>query len=806
PLVILADKAGYAALGEKALDGVTVLDPNTSVNQLDSNPTVPTLTSRHLTYVIYTSGSTGTPKGVMVEHRGLVNLIQEKITQFSINPESRVLQFASSGFDASIWEIMIALGGGASLVIAADTVRYDPHRLWHYLEQQAITHITLPPALLQDGANLPPLTTRPTVILCGEAPSAVLLQALCDRVILFNAYGPTESTVCATIWRCPSGYTDALVPIGYPTANSQVYLLDADGQPVPLGAVGELYIGGVGVARGYLNRPDLTAERFLADPFNNRPGARMYRSGDLARYLQDGSLVFVGRNDQQVKIRGFRIEPGEIETRLVEHPAVREAAVLALGDGTDKRLVAYVVAEADDELVNNLQIHLNTRLPDYMVPAAFVRLDAFPLTPNGKLDRKVLPVPGEEAFAHQIYEAPQGEIEIALAAIWHELLGIEQVSRHDNFFALGGHSLLAVRMVERLCNLGLTLAVRDLFQSPVLTELAQKLGTHRVVVVPPNIIMPTTTTLTPTMLPLINLTQPEIDLIVRQVPDGITNIQDIYSLSPLQDGILFHHLLANKGDPYLLINQMRFANRSLLERYLAAVQWVVDRHDILRTAFIWQGLSVPVQVVWRQAPLSVTEVIFDPSNGPVCDQLAQCFDPTQYRFDLGQAPLLRFVVTQEEDGSWGMLELLHHLIGDHTTLEVMNREVQAYLAGKGSNLPVPVPFRNLIAQIQLGISPEEHINFFHNMLANVQEPTLPFGLRGVHHDGTKVTQSHRMLNTTLNDSLRRQARRLGISLATLCHVAWAQVLSRISGQEQVVFGTVLFGRMQAGEGADRGMG
>ncbi|MDB6373980.1 amino acid adenylation domain-containing protein [Photorhabdus bodei] len=449
---------------------------------------------------------------------------------------------------------------------------------------------------------------------------------------------------------------------------------------------------------------------------------------------------------------------------------------------------------------------MSALLPDYMVPAAFVRLEAFPLTPNGKLDRRALPVPDETAFARQAYEAPQGETEAALAAIWRELLGIEHISRHDNFFALGGHSLLAVRMMERLHHRGLTLAVRDLFQAPVLSDLAQTLGQHRAVAVPPNLITPTITALLPAMLPLVNLTQSDIDFIIRQVPGGLTNIQDIYALSPLQDGILFHHLLADKGDPYLLVSQMRFTARSLLERYLAAVQWVVDRHDILRTAFIWQGLSVPAQVVWRQAPLSVTELTLNPAEGAVSDQLAQRFDPLRYRLDLNQAPLLRFMVAQEADGRWLVLQLMHHLIGDHTTLDVINNEVRAYLTCQTDSLPAPVPFRNLVAQARLGISQAEHTRFFSEMLAEVEEPTLAFGLTEVHRDGSQVTESHRMLAPELNDCLRSQARRFRVSLAALCHLAWAQVLSRTSGQEKVVFGTVLFGRMQAGEGTESGTG
>ncbi|WP_038264218.1 condensation domain-containing protein, partial [Xenorhabdus cabanillasii] len=293
-----------------------------------------------------------------------------------------------------------------------------------------------------------------------------------------------------------------------------------------------------------------------------------------------------------------------------------------------------------------------------------------------------LPAPDGDAFARQAYEVPQGATEMTLAAIWGELLGIAQVSRHDSFFALGGHSLLAVRMIERLRQQGLALTAQDLFRSPVLSDLAQTLGRHQALEIPPNMITAETQQLTPAMLPLVDLTQADIDHIVRQVPGGIANIQDIYALSPLQDGILFHHLLAQEGDTYLLSGQMAFADRALLDRYLAAMQRIVDRHDILRTAFIWQGISVPVQVVWRHAPLSVTELTLAPADGPVIDQLSQRFDPRHYRLDLGQAPLLHFVVAQETDGRWFLLELHHHMIGDHETLEVMHREVRAYLAGK----------------------------------------------------------------------------------------------------------------------------
>ncbi|MCA6221756.1 non-ribosomal peptide synthetase, partial [Photorhabdus antumapuensis] len=767
--------------------------------------------STELAYIMYTSGSTGTPKGVLVPHRAVVRLVINN-GYAEIGPDDRVAFAANPAFDASTFEVWAPLLNGGALVVVDHATLLTPQAFVQDLQVQRITVLWLSVGLFnQLAAELSPVLPQIKFLIVGG-------DALDPHVIgqvlrtsppqqLLNGYGPSEGTTFTTTYRITTLVPGAArIPIGRPVANTRVYLLDTCGQPVPLGVVGEIYVGGDGVACGYLNRPELTAERFLIDPFSDNPDARMYRTGDLARYLPDGNLEFLGRNDQQVKIRGFRIEPEEIEARLAEYPTVREAAVLARGEGQEKRLVAYVAAEARDGLVSSLRAHLSAILPDYMVPSAFVRLDAFPLTPNGKLDHQALPAPDNDAFVHQVYAAPQGETEIALAAIWRELLGIEQVSRYDSFFALGGHSLLAIRMVERLRHLGLALTARDLFQSPVLSDLAQTLGQHQAVIVPPNVITSATTALTPAMLPLIDLTQADIDRIVRQVPGGVSNIQDIYALSPLQDGILFHHLLANEGDPYLLAGQVVFADRTLLDRYLAAVQQVVDRHDILRTAFIWQELSVPAQVVWRQAPLSVTELTLDPADGPMCDQLAQRFNPRHYRLDLNQAPLLRFVVAQETDGRWVVLQLLHHLIGDHTTMDVMNLEVQAYLAEREDSLTSPVSFRNLVAEARLGMSQEEHTRFFTEMLAEVDEPTLPFGLTEVHRDGSQVTESYRMLAPELNDRLRGQARRLGVSLAALCHLAWAQVLARTSDQEQVVFGTVLFGRMAAGEGADNGMG
>jgi aryl carrier-like protein len=542
----------------------------------------------------------------------------------------------------------------------------------------------------------------------------------------------------------------------------------------------------------------------------------MYRTGDLGRWLPDGNIEFLGRNDFQVKIRGFRIELGEIEARLAEQPGVRDAVVMAREDTPgDKRLVAYYTASAigegqQEEAVGaeQLRAHLSATLPEYMVPAGYVRLASLPLTPNGKLDRAALPAPEADAYALHGYEAPRGEIETRLAEIWASVLQLDRVGRHDNFFSLGGHSLLAVTLIERMRRSSFKVDVRALFATPTLAGLAATVDADvSPVQVPLNLIPSGCKAITAEMLPLVKLTQQEIDKIVSVVASGAGNVQDIYPLAPLQEGILFHHLMGGQGDPYLLASLSSFDTRARLDSYLGALQSVISRHDILRTAVLWEGLPEPVQVVWRQAPLSVEEVELDPAAGDVAEQLYARFNPRRYRIDVRQAPLLRLHLAYDRDNSrWLMMQLLHHLVGDHTTLDVMYAEVQAYLLGNAERLPAPLPFRNLVAQARLGVSQQEHEAFFQKMLGDIDEPTAPFGLLDVQGDGTGIEEAHLGLDQDLARRMRTNARRLGVSAASLCHLAWAQVLAKVSGREDVVFGTVLFGRMQGGEGADQGMG
>jgi amino acid adenylation domain-containing protein len=429
-----------------------------------------------LAYVIYTSGSTGKPKGVMIEHGNLSHLLLTQRQVFNLGAADTVLQFASMNFDASVFELTIALHSGATLQLASKEELFG-HQLLDFLRLQQITWTLLPPALL---AVLPaqPLPQLRTLVVGGDACSAEMARKWAAGRTLYNAYGPTECTVWATTTPIDGQSTPL---IGKPVANTQVYILDEQGLPQPLGIAGELYIGGAGVARGYLNRAQLTAERFVPDPFSSDPQARLYRTGDLARFRDDGSLEFLGRLDHQVKVRGFRIELGEIETVLRTHAAVHDVLVMARDDvpgqpAADKMLVAYIVKNASEVIdSHSLRQFLAAKLPAYMVPSAFVMLDAFPLTPNEKIDRKALPLPSQQdraGLARDI-QAPRNEIERIIAGIWEQCLGLKDVSIRENFFDLGGHSLLLANVHARLPEfLREKLTMVDLYKYPTIAALA----------------------------------------------------------------------------------------------------------------------------------------------------------------------------------------------------------------------------------------------------------------------------------------------------------------------------------------------
>jgi amino acid adenylation domain-containing protein len=820
------------------------IDVDGSIAESTENPAL-SLTSEVPAYVMYTSGSTGQPKGVVVPHRAVARLVLNN-GYARFEPADRVAFAANPAFDATTMEVWAPLLNGGRIVVIDQEALLEAGRFGQTLERHAVNVLWLTVGLFNHYATeLGEELRRLRYLIVGG-------DALDPRIIgrflaggspehLLNGYGPTETTTFAITHEITAVAEGARsIPLGRPISNTRIYILDVHGRPAPVGVGGEIHIGGEGVALGYLNRPELTAERFVPDPFSSETGARMYRTGDLGRWLPDGTIEFLGRNDEQVKIRGYRIELGEIEARLGAHSGVREAVVIAREEGAgDKRLVAYYVADdevtrrrgergAEDGSISSnsaapretddfragtltaeeLHAQLAVSLPEYMVPAAYVRLDALPLTPNGKLDRKALPAPEGDAYVTRGYEAPIGEIEQALAEIWAVVLKVERVGRYDNFFELGGHSLLAVSLVGRMRQRGLHVDMQALFSTSSLAELAAAVGgTAADVDVPANRMAAGCEQITPGMLPLVALQQEEIDRIVAAVPGGARNVQDIYPLAPLQEGILFHHRMAEKGDTYLLASLLAFDTRERLDAFVAALQAVIDRHDVLRTAVLWEGLPEPLQVVLRHTTLPVDEVILEGTPADAAGQLYERFDPRHSRIDVRQAPLLRAATAYDAaNDRWLLLLLLHHLAGDHATMDLIRAEVEALLRNRADELPAPLPFRDYVARTRLGVSREEQEAFFRDMLADIDEPTAPFGLLDVQGDGAGIAEAALMLDPALAARLRRRARKLGVSAATLCHLAWAQVLARVTGRDDVVFGTVLLGRMQGGEGVDRVMG
>ncbi len=762
-------------------------------------------------YIMYTSGSTGTPKGVLVPQRGITRLVINN-GYADFNAQDRVAFASNPAFDASTMDVWGALLNGGQVLVIDHATLLDPQAFGAELAGATVLFVTT--ALFNQYVQLiPEALAGLRILLCGgeradpAAFRSLLAQAPALRLV--HCYGPTETTTYATTYEVRALADDVeSVPVGRPISNTQIYVLDAQLQPVPLGITGEICIGGDGVAKGYLNRPDLSAEKFVHDPFSEQPHALMYRTGDLGRWSVDGLLECLGRNDDQVKIRGFRIELGEIEARLASCAGIRDVAVLAREDVPgDKRLVAYFTW-ADAALgIDEVHAHLQGLLPDYMLPSAYMPLAHLPLTNNGKLDRKALPAPDPQALLSRAYEAPQGEVETLLAQIWQDVLKLERVGRHDHFFELGGHSLLAVSLIERMRRVGLSADVRVLFSQPSLAALAAAVGSGREIVVPANGIPAGCTHITPSMLSLVQLDAAAIERIVANVPGGAANVQDIYPLAPLQEGILYHHISAEQGDPYLLQSRMAFDSLERLHAFMGALQQVVARHDILRTGVVWEGLDSPVQVVWRQAQLVVQAVSLDPADGGIIEQLHARFDARHYRLDITQAPLLRMVYAQDPANQRvAAILLFHHLALDHTAMEVVGQEMRAFMLDQADDLPEAAPFRNYVAQARLGVSVAEHEQFFRDMLADVDEPTLPFGLHDVQGDGRSIEEAERQLPAELAQRVREQARHLGVSAASLMHLAWAQVLGLVSGRDDVVFGTVLMGRMQAGDGADRALG
>jgi amino acid adenylation domain-containing protein len=666
---LIARGRGDAPLPEYGGRVIAIDEEREAIERLDASDLAPLATPGSLAYVIYTSGSTGKPKGVCVEHRAVVRLVRET-NYVRLGPDETFLLLAPATFDASTFELWGSLLNGARLALMpADAPTLE--ELGRALRRHGVSVLWLTAGLfhLMVDRQLDALKSVGQVLAGGDVlsvPHVRKFLAESPGCTLINGYGPTEGT---TFTCChPMTRGDELhvsVPIGRPIANTQVYLLDGRMRPVPQGAFGDLYAGGDGLARGYLNRPALTAERFVPDPFSRRPGARLYRTGDRARYLPDGTIEFGGRLDHQVKVRGFRIEPGEIEAALASHPSVADSVVVAREDEPgDKRLVAYFVGRgAQPPPASELRAFLKERLPEYMMPQAFVSLEALPLTPNGKLDRKALPPP-DAPTAGGSYVAPRTEAEKLLAGLWAQALGVERVGLSDDFFEMGGHSLLATRLVNRVKEVfNVEIPLRSVFETPTVAGMAEAItaasADDRSSETPP----------------------------IERAPEG-----EPAPLSSAQRRLWFIDQLM-PGDPaynvYAAFDLEGDLDRTALERGLAEL---VRRHDILRTTFPAVG-GEPVAVVSNEPSFSLA---FEDLSGADADAREAAADAiilgeAVRPFDLCGGPLFRALLLRLSPSRHALLLTLHHIATDGWSLTLLARELSALYAAYRSGLRPALP-------------------------------------------------------------------------------------------------------------------
>ncbi|MET8831838.1 amino acid adenylation domain-containing protein [Streptomyces sp. NPDC004610] len=775
---MLADSGARLVLGtQDTLDDlpvgrvplVALDDPMTLAMTVDGPVTPPgtVIDPAGLAYIIYTSGSTGTPKGVAVPHSGIVNLVAAQGERFAVEPGSRVLQFASVGFDAAVSEVFVTLCSGATLVLARADEDTPGSALSGPEAYRGITHATLPPAVLRtlDDADLASVVT---LVSAGEALDSALVDRWAPGRRLINAYGPTETTVCASM-SAPLAPGDRPT-IGTPITNARLFVLDDTLGPVPAGVPGELYVMGAGVARGYVGRPTLTSERFVACPFGTG-GERMYRTGDLAAWTPDGQLLYLGRTDEQVKIRGFRIEPGEIESVLLTHPDVLRTAVVAREDAPgDKRLVAYVVPtdpDGDDD-PEALRAFVARRLPDHMVPAAVIRLAQLPVTVNGKLDRKALPAPEYATGAGRGPATAQEEI---LCAAFAEVLGLESVGVDDNFFQLGGHSLLAVRLTSRIrVVLGVEVEVRSLFEFPTVATLAAHLadGAGRA------------------RTPLRAWERPE------RVP-----------LSFAQRRLWFLGQLEGPSPTYNIPMPVRLSgvDAGVLEE---ALRDVIARHESLRTVFPavdgqpYQRILDPGELDWA---LHVEQV----DRGRLPEVLGRAM---RHAFDLSAEVPVRASLFETGTDEQILVVVMHHIAGDGWSMAPLGRDLStayaARLRGEAPDWqPLPVQYADyaLWQRELLGdeTDPESllstQVDYWRRTLAGAPEelplPTDRPRPAMASHQGHRVALP---VPAEVHQRMAELARSEGVTVFMILQAALAVTLSRIGSGTDIPIGSAIAGR------------
>jgi amino acid adenylation domain-containing protein len=721
-------------------------------------------------YLIYTSGSSGAPKGVLVEHRALTNFVADYTERFAVTRDSRVLQLVPPGFDVALGDIWPVLLAGGRLVLAPAGGPLSGDTLLQLLREEAVTHASIPGAILAQ-LPAPPLPALTRLLTGGERMDpGVPARWAVDRQ-MFNVYGVTESTVATTVSAPlqPGREPD----IGRPIRNNRVYVLDDALLPVPPGVVGELYIAGAGLARGYLRRPAQTAGRFLPCPFG-APGERMYRTGDLVSWNADGNLEHLGRADQQVKIRGFRIELDEVSAALARSPGVAAtAATVATDRHGHKRLIGYVTpAPGARPDVTRIRRDVARELPEHMVPALVVELAELPLTPHHKIDRAALPVP--DFLGTQPVRAPRGRTEALLCEVFADVLGIATVDPDRSFFDLGGDSVVALRLVARARQAGLAVTVQDVFEAPAATALALRAT-------------PTTGVVGAAAAAGAPVTAAEAAELAAEYPHAT----DVQPLSPLQQGLLFHHLLAAGGaDAYTAQLSFDFDAAFQPARMRRAAERLLARHPNLRAVFR-SDLSTPVQVFLSEVELPWRELDL---AAPGDDAPAIEAEERRARFDLTKAPALRFLVLRSAPDRYRLVLTAHHILWDGWSTAILVRELFALYAADGDDtgLPVGVPYRDYLAWLAAQDDAAARREWAAALAGVAPTIVAPGGGGG----------THAVAESELPAGLADAARAHGVTVNTLVQAAWAQTLMALTGAEDVVFGCSVSGRPAGLPGAE----
>ena len=726
-------------------------------------------------YVIFTSGSTGQPKGVQVPHRAVVNLLTFMGRELQMGPDEVFPALASFAFDMCIPELYLALVTGGRVLLAGPDLASNGEELAALLRQAGATIIHATPTtwslLLEAGYSGKGLKRA-----IGAEP---LPRELCTRLLeadnsLYNFYGPTETTVWSAFHRFCS--PDEPIVIGRPLANTRIYLLDKNLQPVPQGVPGEIFIGGDGVTLGYLNRPELTAEKFIRDPFSHRPNARMYRTGDLGRYLRDGRIEFHGRIDNQVKIRGFRIELGEIETVLERHPSVQNCVVVVREDVPgDKRLVAYVVpATAATVSPAALRELVGQHLPDYMTPTAFVQMEKLPLSPNGKVDRNALPAPEPSRDETESFVGPRNPVEMKLAEIWAEVLRLPEVSVYDNFFRLGGHSLLATQVVSRVRKwLNVELPLRAMFEAPTVADLAVRVGRLQVDV----------HALTP----------------VRPVSRDLA-----LPLSFAQQRLWFLDQLEPNSTVYSIPLKIRLNGSLRLELLASALNEIVRRHEVLRTRFLMKG-DLPIQVIADEVNIEVPveDLGFLPPSSQESEIRRMATKNALHEFHLDTGPLIYANLLRLGEREHVLLLNLHHIVFDgwsrHILLSELAALYDAYCDGRSSPLPeLPLQYADYAVwqqQYLQGEVLERLLLYWKQKLAGAPATLdLPTDRPRPAIESFRGAVQLFTFPKMLSENVARTSRQLGSTPFMTLLAAFQSMLKRYSGQDDMVLGAAIANR------------